>query len=76
MVRRPLFIIVLYDGHDDVALNVVQQDVAQEDGAGVDQNTPVGLGSDIKCRHKMIRLYNFSVFHHLCSTYSCLGDVS
>ena len=37
----------MYDGHDDVILDVVQEDVAHQDGAGVDEHTWVRLGSEI-----------------------------
>ena len=39
---------VLYDGHDDVILDVVQEDVAHQDGAGVDEHTGVRPGSEYK----------------------------
>ena len=42
-----LCLCVLYDGHYDVTLDEVQEDVAHQDGAGEDEHTGVRPGSEI-----------------------------
>ena len=63
-----LCLCVLYDGHDDVTLDVVQEDVAHQDGAGVDKHTRVRPGSEISRSGDMTQLS----FELNCSCYAVL----
>ena len=65
----------MYNGHDDVTLDVVQEDVAHQDGAGVDEHTRVRPGSE-RCRMSVEVIKLFCSYFTIIDPLTLVSEMS